>query len=136
MGRYFQAMTRQQELQKEDAMKRTMFIVALALSSAAPSAATADSRIAKLCGPDHVNEVASVEDVRPNPDGYYVASLREQISNGDPRIVLTTSDDFYLCTRTTATPDMDATKALLLMRERTVKHLFVPVIRRETRGSS
>jgi hypothetical protein len=31
---------------------------------------------------------------------------------------------------------MDATKALLLMRERTVKYLFVPVVRRDTRGSS
>ena len=57
-------------------------------------------------------------------------------SEGDPRIILTTSDEFYLCTRTAATPDMDTTKALLLMRERTVKYLFVPVIRRDTREPS
>jgi hypothetical protein len=31
---------------------------------------------------------------------------------------------------------MDTTKALLLMRERTVKYLFVPIIRRDTRASS
>lgn len=117
-------------------MKQTMFIVGLVLALAAQSAAKADSRVVRLCGPDHVNEVASEDDVRPNPDGYYVTSLREQISEGDPRIVLTTSDDFYLCTRPAATPDMDATKALLLMHERAVKYLFVPVIRRDTRGSS
>jgi hypothetical protein len=117
-------------------MKRTRLIIALALLSAAPSAAKADSRIARFCGPDHVNEVASADDVSANPAGYYVASLREQIYEGDPRIILTTSDDFYLCTRPAATPDMDTTKALLLMRERTVKYLFVPVIRRETHEPS
>ncbi len=117
-------------------MKRTRLLIALALLLAAPAVATADSRVAKLCGPDHVNEVASEDDVRANPDGFYVASLREQLSEGDPRIFLTTSDAFYLCTRSAATPDMDTSKALLLMRERTVKYLFVPVVRRGTRGSS
>jgi hypothetical protein len=117
-------------------MKRTRLIIALALLLAAPTAAKADTRNAKLCGSDHVNEAASEDDVRPNPDGFYVTSLREQVSDGDPRIILTTSDDFYLCTRTAATPDMDATKALLLMKERAVKYLFVPVIRRDTRGAS
>jgi hypothetical protein len=116
-------------------MKRTA-LTALALLLAAQTVSAADSRIAKFCGPDHVNEVASQDDVRPNPAGYYVASLREQVSEGDPRIVLTTSDDFYLCTRSAATPDMDSTKALLLMKERVVKYLFVPVIRRGTRTSS
>ena len=100
------------------------------------TAAKADSRIAKFCGSDHVNEVASTDDVRPNPAGFYVASLREQVSEGDPRIVLSTGDEFYLCTRTAATPDMDTSKALLLMHERIVKYLFVPVIRRGTRSSS
>jgi hypothetical protein len=116
-------------------MKRTT-LTALALLLAAQTASAADSRIAKLCGPDHVNEVASQDDVRANPAGYYVASLREQVREGDPRIVLTTGEEFYLCTRSAATPDMDATKALLLMKERVVKYLFVPVIRRGTRTSS
>ena len=40
-------------------MKRTRLIIALALLLAAQTAAKADSRIAKFCGPDHVNEVAS-----------------------------------------------------------------------------
>ena len=117
-------------------MKPTKLIIALALLLAAQTAAEADSRVAKLCGSDHVNEVASGDDVRPNPAGFYVASLREQVSEGDPRIILSTSDEFYLCTRTAATPDMDTSKALLLMHERIVKYLFVPVIRRGTRGSS
>ncbi|MHA6688258.1 hypothetical protein [Mesorhizobium sp. A556] len=116
-------------------MNRTKLIIALALLSAAQTAAKADSRIARLCGPDHINEAAAEDDVRPNPDGYYVASLREQVSGGDARIVLSTRDEFYICTRPAATPDMDTTKALLLMGERTVKYLFVPVIRRDTRSS-
>jgi hypothetical protein len=117
-------------------MKRTKLIIALTLLLSALTAAKADSRIAKLCGPDHVNEVASTDDVRPNLAGFYVTSLREQVSEGDPRIILSTSDEFYLCTRPAATPDMDTTKALLLMHERTVKYLFVPVIRRDTREPS
>jgi hypothetical protein len=115
-------------------MKRTRLIIAVALLLPAQAAAEADSRIAKFCGPDHVNEVASEDDVRPYPTGYYVVSLREQVSEGDPRLFLTDGDEFYLCTRPAATPDMDATKALLLMHERTVKYLFVPVLRRGTRS--
>jgi len=117
-------------------MKRISLIIALALLSAAPTAARADPRIAKLCGPDHVNEAVSADDVRANPAGFYVSSLGEQVSLGDPRIVLTTDDDFYLCTRTAATPGMDATKATLLIKERAVQYLFVPVIRRGTGSSS
>ena len=117
-------------------MKSTRLIIALAVLLTAQTAAKADARIARFCGPDHVNEAASREDVRPNPHGYYVASLKEQVSEGDARIVLTMNGDFYVCTRTAATPDMDTNKALLLMRERTVKYLFVPIIRRDTRPSS
>ena len=65
-------------------MKRTSLVIALALAVAVPTAASADSRIVRFCGPAHVNEIASEGDVRPNPDGYYVASLMEQISQGDP----------------------------------------------------
>jgi hypothetical protein len=134
-GRRFQAIHQHPDWKEED-MKRTSLIIALALLSAAPSAARADPRIAKLCGPDHVNEAVSADDVRANPAGFYVSSLREQVSLGDPRIVLTTDDDFYLCTRTAATPGMDATKATLLIKERAVQYLFVPVIRRGTGSSS
>jgi hypothetical protein len=56
-------------------MNRTKLIMALTLLLATQSAAGADSRIARFCGPDHVNEVAS-DDVRPNPGGYCVASLK------------------------------------------------------------
>ncbi|CAN7245431.1 hypothetical protein [Mesorhizobium sp. LjNodule214] len=117
-------------------MKRTRLIIALALLLAAQTAAQADSRIARLCGPGHVNEAASEDDVRPNPDGYYVTSIREQVRQGDPRIIVSPSEEFYLCTRAAATPDMDSSKALLLMHERTVKYLFVPVIWRGTRSPS
>ena len=117
-------------------MMRTTFIIAFALLLAAPAAAEADSRIAKFCGPDHVNEVASQDDVRPNPAGFYVASLREQVREGDLRILLTASDEYYLCTRSAATPNMEMSEFQLLMNERRVKYLFVPVIRRGTRSSS
>ena len=56
-------------------MKSTRFILALALLLAAQTAARADSRTVGFRGPDHVNEFAS-DDVRPNPGGYYVASLK------------------------------------------------------------
>ena len=117
-------------------MKRTNSIIALSVLLTTPTAALADSRIAKLCGSEHVNEVASDVDVRPNPVGFYVASLGEQVSDRDPRLILSTDDAFYLCTRTAATPDMDTSKALLLMHERVVKYLFVPSIRRGTGSSS
>ncbi|MES0070133.1 hypothetical protein NKJ73_30850 [Mesorhizobium sp. M0074] len=126
----------QHRIGKEDDMKRTRLIISLALLVTAQAAAAADPDIARLCGPDHVNEVASSDDVRPNPRGYYVASLKEQVYEGDPRIFLTTNDDFYLCTGPAATPDMGSTKALLLMKERVAKYLFVPVIRRDTRRPS
>ncbi|RWP38352.1 hypothetical protein [Mesorhizobium sp.] len=54
-------------------MNRTKLIIALALLFAAQTAAKADSRTARFCGPDHVNEVA-LDDVRPKSGGYYVAS--------------------------------------------------------------
>lgn len=56
-------------------MKRTKFIIALVLLLAAHTAAKADSRTARFCDPDHVNEVAP-DDVRPNSAGYYLASLK------------------------------------------------------------
>lgn len=117
-------------------MKYSKAIIALALLSAAPKAALAGSLIAELCGSDHVNEVASADDVHPNPAGFYVRSLRELLSESDPRVILTTSDAFYLCTQPTATPDMETSKALVPMRERTVKYLFVPVTRSLTGSSS
>jgi hypothetical protein len=92
------------------------------------SAAHAETRIDTLCGSGHVNEVASLQDVRANPDGYYIVSLRTQLSQGDPRIVEATGDVFHLCTISLATPDLEMTRALLLMKTREVKYLFVPMI--------
>ena len=113
---------------------KMLFAVLVAVAPLAT--ADADSRIAQLCGEDHINEAASAADVRANPDGLYVASLSEQVSLGDPRIIMTTDDGFHLCTRSAATPEMDATKAILLMRERTVKYLFVPFAPRDRGASS
>jgi hypothetical protein len=112
---------------------RIVALLAL-LTSSLP--ANAESRIAQRCGLDHVNEIASETDVRANPAGFYVTSLGEQISDRDPRIILSPVAGFYLCTRVAATPDMDTTKALLLMQERTVKYLFVPVIGQGNGSSS
>lgn len=56
-------------------MKRTRFIIALALLLAAQTATKADSHTTRFCGPDHVNEAAS-DDVSPNPVGHYLASLK------------------------------------------------------------
>lgn len=105
-------------------MTRTLTIAALTLFAA--TAAQAETMIDTLCGAGHVNEVAA-GDVVANPDGYYVRSLRVQLSHGDARIVQAVGKEFHLCTRTAATPDMDAHKARLLMNERGVRYLFVPV---------
>lgn len=92
------------------------------------AAAQAEPRIDTLCGSGHQNEVASPQDVKANPNGYYIVSLRTQLSLGDPRIVDATGDVFHLCTSSLATPDMETTRAQLLMHARKVKYLFVPMI--------
>lgn len=101
-------------------------IISAALTLAA-AAAQAESRIDALCGPGHVNEAVSLEDIDANPDGYYIRSLKTQIRHGDPRIVQAVGDVFHLCTRPAATPEMDSTLANLLINEREVKYLFVPL---------
>lgn len=106
-------------------MFKTLGITAL-LTTLAMSAHAQDSRIASLCGADHSNEVAGAEDVRANPDGYYIASLQEQLTLGDPRIIQTNDTDAYLCTRPAATPEMDATNAALNEDARVTRWLFVP----------
>ncbi len=106
-------------------MKTTATITALTIALA--TAAAAESRIDTLCGAGHANEAAGPGDIRANPDGYYIRSLRTQLSHGDPRIVRATGRVFHLCTRSAVTPDMDATRALQLKGERAVKYLFVPV---------
>lgn len=105
-------------------MKLTATLIALTIFTA--GAAAAESRIKTLCGADHSNEAASADDVVANPDGYYIRSLQTQISHGDPRIVQATGRTFNFCTTTAATPDMDSSRAMLLMNDRRVKYLFVP----------
>lgn len=97
------------------------------LAAVEAEASTRDSRIAVLCGADHENEVASPGDVTANPDGYYIASIAEQVSLGDPRIVLITGEQPYLCTRSAATPEMDATGVILHQDQRVTRWLFVPL---------
>jgi hypothetical protein len=91
------------------------------------SAVLAETRIDTLCGPEHRNEVASPQDVKANPAGFYIVSLRTQLSQGDPRIVEATGEVFHLCTSSMATPDMETTRFQLLMQTRQVKYLFVPM---------
>jgi hypothetical protein len=107
-------------------MTKTLEIAAVVFLMAAT--AQAETRIDPLCGLGHRNEVASSQDVQANPAGYYVVSLRTQLPFGDPRIVQATGEAFHLCTSSAATPDMEATRALLLMQAREVKYLFVPLI--------
>ena len=92
------------------------------------SAAQAETRIDTLCGSGHRNEVIGPQDVMANPGGYYIISLRTQLSHGDPRIVEATGEAFHLCTSSAATPDIETSRALLLMQTREVKYLFVPVV--------
>ena len=104
---------------------KTITIVTLATLAAAP--AVAGSRIDALCGDGHVSEAIATDDVTANPNGYYILSLRTQLSHGDPRLVMNVGKAFHLCTRPAATPDMDAGKAGPLMKERAVRYLFVPM---------
>jgi hypothetical protein len=103
---------------------RAKTIAVLMFALAGP--ASAGGMIDTFCGAGHVNETADAGDVRANPDGYYIASLGVQLSHGDPRIVKAVGSGFHLCTRGAATPDMERSRALLLMGEREVKYLFVP----------
>jgi hypothetical protein len=107
-------------------MTKILAVTAIALVLA--SAAQAETRIDTLCGSEHRNEVAGPQDVMANPGGYYIVSLRTQLSHGDLRIVKATGEVFHLCTSSAATPDMETTRALLLMQTREVKYLFVPAI--------
>ncbi len=106
-------------------MKMITILSAAILCAAAP--AFAGSRIDSLCGDGHVNEALADDDVSANPDGYYIRSLRTQLSHGDPRLITNVGTSFHLCTRAAATPDMDAGKARLLQDERAVRYLFVPM---------
>ncbi|MCV2865884.1 hypothetical protein [Defluviimonas sp. WL0075] len=115
-------------------MKPIMTTALLALML--PGVAHADSRIERFCGAGHQNEVATQEAVKPNPAGYYVVPLREQVDEGDPRIILTNDQDFHLCTRPVATPNMSANDAYLQSGKREVKFLFVPILNWRERTSS
>ncbi|MDU8928983.1 hypothetical protein RXV86_16435 [Alisedimentitalea sp. MJ-SS2] len=116
-------------------MKSTTIIAALTAATIT-GAANADSRIERFCGAGHENEITSLWDVKPNPDGYYVASLNSQISEGDPRIVLTNDPGFHLCTTGVALPGMPENEIYRLKGKRKVKFLFVPISDWSVRPSS
>lgn len=116
---------------KNFAKTTTLLIMAFAVTPA-----MAQTKIDELCGQGHINERLSPEDVVTNPDGYYVQSLEEQLSHGDPRIINAVGDEFHFCTRNAATPDMDANRALRLMEERRVKYLFVPCPKKQEKPAS
>jgi hypothetical protein len=105
----------------------TKILALTAITLVMASTVHSETRIDKLCEPAHQNELAGLQDVTANPGGYYIASLRTQLSHGDPRIVMATGDVFHLCTRSAATPDMDTDRARSLMKTREVKYLFVPI---------
>ena len=102
-------------------------LAAAAIATISSNTAFADSRVNALCGENHMGELAAIDDVVANPDGFYIRSLEMQIRHGDPRIIQTTDTAYHLCTASAATPDMDVTMALSMMSERRVKFLFVPI---------
>lgn len=114
-------------------MKPTAILTAALILTA--GTAISGEKIDTLCGAGHVNEVSSDGDVTENPNGYYIRSMQVQLSHGDPRLVLGVGDEYRLCTRPAATPDMEANRARLLVNERAVKYLFVPFAPRPKRGS-
>lgn len=107
-------------------MKRATILASLAFALTSP--AMAEQRVDVLCGEGHLNEVSASDDVIPNPDGYFIRSLQTQISHGDPRLVKAVGNEFHVCTRSAATPDMDANRVLLLAGDRVVTYLFVPML--------
>ncbi|KNG94848.1 hypothetical protein [Pseudaestuariivita atlantica] len=100
-------------------------MTAIAVAAATP--VFADSRTDTLCGDGHVTEAVGADDVVANPDGYYIRSLKTQISHGDPRIILSNDPGFHLCTTSAATPDMDASRVHALTNTLRVRFLFVPI---------
>ena len=116
-------------------MKSTIIIAALTAANIS-GVANADSRIERFCGAGHENETASPWDVEANPDGYYVASLNAQISEGDPRIIITNDPGFHLCTTAVALPGMSENEIYRLQGKREVKFLFVPISDWSARPSS
>ena len=104
----------------------TKIIALAAITFVAVPSVQAQSLTDALCGSGHRNEVVSLQDVIPNTGGYYIASLRVQLSYGDPRIVNPFGEVFHLCTSSAATPDLEATRALHMKQTREVRYLFVP----------
>ena len=96
----------------------------------------AESIISELCGLNHENEVQMQSDIQANPDGYFIRDLKIQLSHGDPRIVVAVGDEFHLCTRSAATPDMSANTVEMMKADREVKFLFVPNCPKRNRPSS
>lgn len=107
-------------------MKRTRFVIALACFLAGQTAAKADSRIARFCGLDHVNEVAS-DDVRPNPGGYCVASRK---SMDDPAMFTAIAVTIHLTNqgKLTRLPHVKPMTSLAECRAWTHQQEFMPVL--------
>jgi len=102
-------------------------VLAATLVTGANAAQTVqDPRISEFCGQTHQNELASPEEVRANPAGFYVEPTGEQIGASDPRLVFTNQETAYLCTRPVGHPMMHHAEALEAQGKRTVRFLFVP----------
>lgn len=106
--------------------KFAALIFTIAANGALAETGTDSPMISELCGAGHINEVASQADIQANPDGYFIRGLNIQLSHGDPRIIQAVGNEFHLCTRSAATPEMPETMAILMVEERDVKYLFVP----------
>lgn len=102
-------------------------VVAAVILTASTTTANAQSMVGRLCGIEHVNETFSSNDVRANPDGYYIESLGIQLSHGDARIIYAVGKTYRLCTREAVTPAMNDSNFQGLGPHRVVSYLFVPV---------
>lgn len=99
------------------------YVFAMALVA---GGAEAQSTIDQHCGEGAINQAVSLGDVVANPDGYYVRSLRTQLSHGDARIRQAVGTTFFLCTRSAATPDMDVSGISNAAGRNEITYLFVP----------
>lgn len=111
-----------------EATKFTVTILAAVLATGVQAAmpAKSDPRIAAFCGAEHKNELASADEVLPNPSGFFVKTTGEQIDIRDTRVVWTKEDEPYLCSTPVGNPMMHHAQAVSVQGKRTVRFLFIP----------
>ncbi|SFQ14481.1 hypothetical protein SAMN03159463_05770 [Mesorhizobium sp. NFR06] len=103
-------------------MNRTKLIIALALLLAAQTAAKTDSRTVRSCGPDHVDQVA-LEEVRPSPRRYFVASPKSMDNRAIAVTILLTNQGELI-----RLPEMKPMTSMAECRAWTHQQEFMPAL--------